>query len=271
MDIQRGSPTLAGVKPCPSCKAQIEKDAVLCIHCGYNLATGQKVAGESWLAANKKLVFLAGGGIAVLLVVLAALFLFTPEPPPPPPPFVPSAAPVAVLPAAPATPEPSAESAPVAEEKPAPEPEAPADPTPEELAAQQAEAERLAREAEEARIQAERAEFEAKKVQAEQSLREQLESREPMFKLGDEVELRRRNGVVHKGELQRFSGTGTDRVAVVATAVGEIGVPLVTLDPPSRRRMDRDYREAFIAHMLSTKLPDPATDEAEDPLPSPVR
>lgn len=261
MEIQRDTPTLAGVKPCPSCKAQIEKDAVLCIHCGYNLATGQKIAGDSWFAANKKLVYLGGGGL--LVVALAAVYAFRPESDAPPP-FVPSAAPVTVQPAAPATPPPAVESAPAAEAETPSEPEAPAEPTPEELAAQQAEAERLAREAEEARIQAERAEFEAKKLQAEQTLRQQLETREPMYVLGDEVELRRRNGVIHKGELQRFAGAGDDRVAVVATSVGEIGVPLVTLDPPSRRRMDRDYREAFIAHVLSTKLPEPAATETEE-------
>ena len=34
------------------------------------------------------------------------------------------------------------------------------------------------------------------------------------------------------------------------------GVPLNLLDNPSRRRLDPEYREAFIQHLLSTKLPD---------------
>ncbi len=251
MDIQRNAPNLSGAKPCPSCKAQVARDAVLCIQCGYNFATGQSMAPGGWFAANQKTVLLAAAGLVA--IALAAAYALWPEPPPPPPPAAPAAA--AVTPAA----EP-AELTPAPAPEPVAEPDTPAEPTPEEIAARQAEEERLAREAEEARLAAERAAFEAKKAEAELTLRQQLETREPMHKLGDVVELRRRNGVIHKGELERFSGTGTERVAVVATAMGEIGVPLVTLDPPSRRRMDRDYREAFIAHMLSTKLPEPAAE-----------
>jgi hypothetical protein len=123
--------------------------------------------------------------------------------------------------------------------------------------AAQAEAERLSLAAQ---AEAERAAFAAKKVQAERNLRQQLETREPLHKLGDTVELRRKNGVLNKGTLQRFSGVGTNRAAVVATPLGEISVPLVSLDNASRRRMDPEYREAFIQHLLSTKLPDPAVE-----------
>jgi phage FluMu protein Com len=252
MTIQHGAPTLAGSRPCPSCKTPVERDAVLCIHCGYNFASGKKVGAENWFAKNQKIALLAGGGLVVLGLGLA--YVFWPETPAPPP-YVPAAVP------APATAKPAADAAPVtATAQPAQpaqpvEPPPPPKPTPEELAAQQAEAERVAREAEEKRLAEERAAFEAKKIQAEMNLRQQLEVREPMHRLGENVELRRKNGVLHKGELQRFAGTGTGRVAVVATALGEIGVPLVELDPASRRRVDPDYREAFIGHLLSTRLP----------------
>ena len=53
------------VKPCPACQAEIEADAVICIHCGQNLATGRKVGGRSGLAAHKSLV-LAGLAVAML-------------------------------------------------------------------------------------------------------------------------------------------------------------------------------------------------------------
>ena len=250
LTVQRDAPNLSGGRPCPSCKTQIARDAVLCIHCGYNLVTRQKVGSGSWFAANQKLVFLGGGALVVM--ALAAAFLFWPEPALPPP--VAPAAPVAAVP----PPSPPAAAVPVAAaaETNVPaqpvEPPPPPGPTPEELAAQQAETERLALAAQ---AEAERSAFEAKKAQAEKNLRLQLDTREPLHKLNDAVELRRKNGVLNKGTLQRFSGTGTNRVAVVVTATGEIEVPLVSLDPSSRRRMDADFREAFIQHVLSTKLP----------------
>ena len=257
MEIQHDAPTLAGVKPCPSCKAQIERDAVLCIHCGYNLASGQKIAKINGIAANRNLIVLGGGALVVM--ILAAAFLFWPESDQPPPPAAPAPAPVASPPPPAVVPEPNATPAPVLSEPPPPP-----SPSPEEIAAQKAEEERLAREAEAERLQAERAAFEAKKAQAEQALRRQMEIREPLHKLGDTVELRRKNGFIQKGELQRFSGTGTNRVAVVATATGEIGIPHVTLDPPSRRRMDPNYHEAYKQHVMSTRGPaTPGTPPAE--------
>lgn len=255
MEIQHDAPNLSGAKPCPSCKAQVARDAVICIHCGYNFTTKQKMAGNSWFAANQKLVVMAGGGLLIMGLGLA--YLFWPEPDLPPP-VMATPAPIAPPDPAPAV-EPAEMAAPVVDEA-KPEtparPETPPEPTPEEIAARKAEEERLAREAEEARLAAERAAFEARKTQAERTLRQRLDASEPMYKLGETVELRRKNGLVNKGELQHFSGTGNERVAVMATATGEIGVPLTALDSPSRRRMDPDYREAYIAHMLSTRLPD---------------
>ena len=252
LSVQRDAPNLSGGRPCPSCKTQIARDAVLCIHCGYNLVTRQKVGAGSWFAANQKLVFLGGGALVVM--ALAAAFLFWPEPALPPPPLVDPAPPVAVQPAPP----PVASATPVAAaaetNTPAPPvaPPPPPGPTPEELAAQQAEAQRAALAAQ---AEAERLAFEAKKAQAEKNLRLQLATREPLYAQNEPVELRRKNGVVDKGTLSGFAGTGTNRVALVATGTGEVGVPLVSLDLPSRRRLDPEFREAFIQHLLNTKLP----------------
>ncbi len=82
LTVQHDAPTLAGVKPCPHCKAQIERDAVLCIHCGTNLATGEKAGGPNWLAAHKAIVIAMAAGIVVAAFLIA--FLFRPEPPAPP-------------------------------------------------------------------------------------------------------------------------------------------------------------------------------------------
>ena len=250
LTVQHDAPTLAGVKTCPHCKAQIERDAVLCIHCGTNLATGQKAGGPNWLAAHKAIVIATAAGIVVAAFLIA--FLFRPEPPappvilpaqteipavkPPPPPARPA------KPADPAPAETPAEAP--APPEPAPAPEPPPEPTPEELAAQQAEAERIA--------------FAERKFAAEQEFRFQLDTREPLYLTNELVELRRRNGILNKGSLAGFDGTGTNRAALLNTPDGEVRVPLVSLDPPTRRRLDPEYREAFIQHVMSTRLPGPA-------------
>ena len=84
-----------------------------------------------------------------------------------------------------------------------------------------------------------------------------------MYQINETVELRRKNGIIDKGTLTSFAGTGTGRVALVATARGEVGVPLNLLDNASRRRVDPEYREAFVRHVLNTKLPEPGETPAE--------
>lgn len=249
LTVQRDAPTLAGAMQCPSCKAKVSKGDILCVNCGYNFATRQKAAG----APRKNLAVLLGIGLGVL--VAGAAYLFWPEADAPPPGVVPAAEPVPMTPA-PAVSEiaappetPAAAPAPVVPNAPAgtntpaaAEPAPPPGPTPEEIAAQKAAEERAA--------------FAEKKFQAEQDLRLQLDTREPLYAQNELVELRRKNGVVNKGTFSGLSGTGTNRVALIATASGEIGIPLAVLDPASRCRVDPEFREAFIQHLMSTRAPD---------------
>lgn len=250
LTVQHDAPTLAGAVQCPACKAQVSRGDILCIHCGYNFATRQKVGGASWLAANQSLAVLLGVGLVVLAA--GAAYLLWPETDAPPPDVfsaAESATAPALEPVAPAPadtpPAPAATNFTAASNAPA---AAAPEPTPEELAAQQAEAERAAREAE-------RAAFEEKKFQAEQNLRLQLDLREPLYVQNERVELRRKSGRLHEGTLNGLSGTGTNRVVLVAGPAGEIGVPLAELDPASHRRVDPEYREAFIRHVMSTCTP----------------
>lgn len=244
------TPSSGGTRSCPACQAEIEQDAVLCIHCGYNLATRQKIGGKSGFAANPKIVALASAGLAVL--ALGAAYLLWPESDAQPP-FDPSAIAAAAKSATPSPavaaptpvqPEPpaAARAAPAETNVPA-GPVAPPTPTPEELAAQKAGTERAA--------------FEEKRFEAEQNLRIQMDTREPLYIQNETIELRRKNGILDKGTLTGFAGTGTSRVALVATALGEVGVPFDALDVASRRRVDPEFREAFIQHLLNTKLPAP--------------
>ena len=200
MEILRNAPNLSGAKPCPNCRAQIARDALLCIHCGYDIATGRPARrpGRSW----KHLLWIPLLGAGIFLLASSAVRRNKPDPaePTPPPPATPS------------------------------EPDAP------DL--------RAAPNARET--------FEAQKVLAAETFRRRLDAQEPLAALNEPVELRRANGFLDKGTLTGFAGAGTNRVALVATPTGEIGVPLVALDNPSRRRVDPEYREAFIQHVMST-------------------
>ncbi|HOE00480.1 MAG: zinc ribbon domain-containing protein [Kiritimatiellia bacterium] len=238
--VLHNAPNLVGTRPCPSCKAPLDREAILCVNCGFNLQTRKKTSG-----AKPNFGLLLAIGLILVLMVGGIIYLLQPADTPPPPVFTLEPAKVTTL-AAPSQPAASAEAVTApAEPTPAPAIEAPPAPPPkptaEELAAQKAVEEEAA--------------FRAKKAQAEQNLRLQLASREPPYQLNDAVELRRKNGVVVRGTFSGYGGTGPDRVILLATPTGEIGIPLNQLDPPSRRRVDPEYREAFIQHVLSTRTP----------------
>jgi hypothetical protein len=215
MEIQRNAPNLSGAKPCPACQAPIARDAALCVHCGYDFATGQKARGpsRSWKKTAGFLLLAAGIG---LLAWGAIQWLGSRR--------------CAAPPAEPAAPPASVSR-----------PNGPA----------------------EVPVSPERESFAAKKDLAEQAFRKKLDAQEPPFALNEPVELRRKNGLVDKGTLTGLAGTGTNRVALVATPTGEIGVPLDSLDNLSRRRVDAEFREAFIRHVLSTPNPAASGEQPE--------
>ena len=236
MRIQRDAPNLSGSKICPSCKSTIGRDAVLCIRCGHDFKTGKKIVKPSWFSQHKMAVIASSAG--AIGIVLALAFVLWPKTPPPP--IAPITPPLAAQPLPPAATVPPSPPSPVASPiipPPKPEPT----PTPAQQTAKQAETDRSI--------------FEAKKRQAEQQLRQQLDKGKPLHKVGSIVELRRKNGVIDKGTFQGFAGTGTNRVAVLASPTQKSGVPLVSLDPDSRIRLDLEYREAFIRHLLNNPKP----------------
>ena len=61
LTVQHDAPNLSGAKPCPSCRHQVARDAVLCVHCGYNFTTGKKAGEKNWFAANLGFILLLGG------------------------------------------------------------------------------------------------------------------------------------------------------------------------------------------------------------------
>ena len=105
-----------------------------------------------------------------------------------------------------------------------------------------------------AEAEAQRQAFEAKKAQALETFRARLDATEPMIQPGETVELRTRNGLVHKGPLKRFGRRDGIRFAVVETELnGDVEIPVQDLDPATRRRCDAEYREAYIQRFIDTK------------------
>ena len=78
LHILRNAPSLVGGKPCPECAALIEPDAVICVHCGYNVATG-KIQPSLRVSSARKRRILIGVGLLLLLGVIV-LYLSRPEP-----------------------------------------------------------------------------------------------------------------------------------------------------------------------------------------------
>lgn len=93
--------------------------------------------------------------------------------------------------------------------------------------------------------------FSARQAAAIAQLQARLDADEPLFQVNESVEVRRKNGQIHRGTFSGIAGDGANRVALIAGASGEIGVPLNQLDGPSRRRVDSDYRAGYIRWRLN--------------------
>ncbi len=222
--LLRNAPTSAGGKPCPKCKAQIELDAAICVHCGCDLATGRKTHGARIAAGRKKWI---GLGVAVLLLMAAGV-IYSRRPP-----AAPAIPPVEVPPAVSAPP-PVEPAAPLPAEPQVRPPAAP--PAPPQMDA--------------------RALFEAQKAKEEQLYRQKLGKTAPLYKLKDSVELRRKNGQIVRGTLL-FVGRGTNRIVIVATEEGKAILPMKDLDGKTRIQLDPQARENHIRDRLNLQTPAP--------------
>jgi multidrug efflux pump subunit AcrA (membrane-fusion protein) len=261
LHVIHDAPDLHGAgKPCPKCGAKAPADAILCIQCGYNFKTGKKVGG-GLPPETKRLITL--GAVAGVILIGGLVWLLLPkEEEFVPPSNVPSAEQIAA--------DRAAREQKLAEEKAAKEKEAADKKAAEEAekariaaekeAALQAQAEaeaaaaRAAEEAAAAEAEAQRRAFEAKKAQALETFRVRLDQTEPMYQAGETVELRTRNGLVHKGTLKRYGRRDGVRFAVLATELnGDVEVPVPNLDPVSRRRCDAEFREAYLQRFIDTK------------------
>jgi len=185
LHILRNTPTLAGGKPCPNCQTMLEPDASLCIHCGYNLATGKRKR-IRWLSSiwqKRKPILL---GVLLLVGIIFCYMRFSAKP-----------------------------------------------------------------------VDA-GMDFETKKASAELIFRQRLDETSPPYVPKDPLELRQNTGQVIRGTLIKFAGTGTNRMVVIATEEGgKDFVPVNSQSREDRIRMDPEYREKYIRHMLNIQFSEP--------------
>ena len=69
-------------KSCPSCRASLSANAVLCVGCGFDLRTGKKLSPAKTHKAGTPTAYLLAGGVAAVLAVIAigaALFFLWPR------------------------------------------------------------------------------------------------------------------------------------------------------------------------------------------------
>ena len=200
LHVLHDAPDLTGPgKPCPKCGAKAPADAILCVQCGYNFKTGKKLGGLS--PETKRLITL--GSVAGVILVGALVWFLIPKEEE----FV-SPVPTrteeqiaADREAARAAREQKLADEKAAKEKEEADKKAAAEAEKARLEAEreaaiqaQAEAEaaaaRAAEEAAAAEAEAQRQAFEAKKAQALETFRARLDQTEPMYQLGEVVELR---------------------------------------------------------------------------------
>ncbi len=276
LHVIHDAPDLHGAgKPCPKCGAKAPADAVLCVQCGYNFKTGKNASGGH--PPEPKRLIALGAVAGVILVGALVWFLLPKDEEFVPPANIPSEEQIAADRAAreqKLAEEKAAKEKAEADKKAAEEAEKARLEAEKEAALQaQAEAEaaaaRAAEEAAAAEAEAQRQAFEAKKAQALETFRARLDQTEPMYQLGETVELRTKNGLVRKGVLKYFGRRDGVRFARIETELaGNLEIPITEMDPATRRRCDDEYRAAYIQRFIDTKAAQMQAAQSPDAAPA---
>lgn len=223
-------------KPCPACNASIPSDAVLCVHCGFDLRKGKPIKPHGGLPHLLAVLLSVVLGLMVSAIAIVALLnIFMDRDPAPEPPTHEQPAPSPL-----GMPEDTVEKTVESDEKVDDELVEKASPIEPEPAIEIAEPDPF--------------EEEALRHQREQELRVGLRSildeRVPLRQVGDEVALRQQNGFIHRG---RIVSMRVDRLAIIDE--GERTVVIYDqLDANSRAAVDPVYREVMIEQRLKTQL-----------------
>ncbi len=234
--IIRDAPSLIIGKYCPECAKPIDRDATICVHCGYHLAIGKKLKGvRVYFLGRKSLIRLCQ--IILLGMVAFGAYLLSPQFKKLLPPIV-STVGTGITVAIEGSTEPLAnldsQSTIITHEV-------------------QKEHATIAHE-EDPRLL-----FEAQKAKAEEVFRCKLNASAPLYTKNDNVELRTKNGKLIRGSLLRSEEEGSNIVYIVASMTGEVRVLTAALDLTSRIRIDPEHREKYIQHMFNSRPSTPQT------------
>ncbi len=231
-------------KECPNCNARLPEDAVLCVQCGYDFRSGT-VHKASSPGLSRALIAIISV-VAVILAAVAVVLLisvFRGD----------DVADTDVMETV--DPVPDEEQVRTETDPPAPDEEdvAPTDEEPEAELPETEPAEEVAEPAEEeAREEEEREtiDLEQRAQELRDSLSASLDDRVPMVQVGDEVALRRTNGLVHRGELVAIR----DGQALIVDNEIRERVPLNELDRDSRLLVDREFRDRLVESRVQAAL-----------------
>lgn len=237
---------------CPSCGAPMPVAAVICIQCGYNTRTKARV-GDDVERKRPTLLIVAGAALIIGAIAFVALRSLnsSSETMPPPVATTPAATTSAPAPNVTSTETTGAESNAAAEATadapPASAPESASETNGSDAAATgvQPETEQPAEPAEPA--------IDWAAIETEQMERAtaELDRRAPMFELGEAIELRLTNGIIHRGIFQNLRA-GTLFLAVTTNDVVEL--PVESLDRGSRTRVEPEYRERYIEFFVRKRI-----------------
>ena len=209
-------------KPCPSCGGTISKDAVVCVQCGYDFRTGGTHKTDGSPSSLKKLLILLVG--VIIVVGIAKSFMdgekgdtAMPDVAAPPP----------------EQPAPAVEEAPV--------PEEPAEP---DTQVSESAVEETVEE------EAEQIDWVALEQRLRERMRSTMDAKQPLFRPGEDIKMRRGSGIIQSGKLMRT----THSEAVILQEGQEVTVPLAELDRATRIRADRDYRERYAQYQVQVMI-----------------
>ncbi len=213
---------ITGGKKCPSCGSTMADGAVVCIECGYDTRSGRRI-GERTPPSHLFRWIMWGLGLFILAMLVRS-FLNSGS-------TTELSAPVEGSPASP-TVQVSAVTAPAT---PAPaETAAPAGATPSPAAAQEVAAIDLSKEEANLRV----------------SVKQQLDTKFPIYVRNATVVLRRTNGQVHRGILAEMK---TESVILLVNDQ-KVEVPFKVLDLESRVRCDWQFRKRYIETEVQKRL-----------------
>ena len=234
----RHEAVISGGRKCPRCGAQMDDEAVLCVHCGLDLRADASASGP---AISPKVIRTSLVAVGVVLVVILAWVFLQRRNADSGVLRVPAPARSATMPVSSGTNAASMLTSTNA------------------AAAANMDTQTLASAATATVASVAGAREDAARAQADIEYRavmkKRLDEKYPMYTRGASVVLRRMNGQVHRGVLTELR---KDAVVIVAAGNAVVQIPLAALDSPSRLRCDKAFRDRYTDLLAKRRVQQPA-------------